>query len=59
MALGSYPAVGLKLARKARGSARLQKADGNDPVSQARKIEVPKTARSGGDTLQAVALEWH
>ena len=58
MALGSYPAVALKAARKARDTAKLQKADGSDPV-QARKVDKLKTARPGGDTFQAVALEWY
>lgn len=58
MALGSYPAVGLKAAREARDSAKMQKAQGSDPV-QARKIERLKTARPGGDTFKAVALEWY
>lgn len=58
MALGSYPAVGLKAARKARDAAKLQKADGSDPV-QARKVDKLKTARPGGDTFQTVALEWY
>ena len=58
MALGSYPAVGLKAARKARDTAKLQKSDGRDPV-QARKVEKLKPARPGGDTFQAVALEWY
>ena len=58
MALGSYPAVGLKAAREARDSAKMQKAQGSDPV-QARKIERLKTARPGGDTFKSVALEWY
>ena len=58
MALGSYPAVGLKAAREARDSAKMQKAEGSDPV-QARKVERLKTARPGGDTFKAVALEWY
>lgn len=58
MALGSYPAVGLKAAREARDSAKMQKAEGSDPV-QARKVERLKTARAGGDTFKAVALEWY
>ena len=32
MALGSYPDVGLKAARKARDTAKLQKSEGRDPV---------------------------
>lgn len=38
LALGSYPAVGLTAARRARDVAKLQKADGVDPV-QARKVK--------------------
>ena len=38
LALGSYPAVGLTAARKARDAAKLQKSEGRDPV-QVRKIE--------------------
>ena len=55
MALGSYPAVGLKTARKARDAAKLQKAEGTDPV-QARRVEKLTTTRPCGDTFQAVAL---
>ncbi|MDP4075220.1 integrase arm-type DNA-binding domain-containing protein [Acidovorax sp. A1169] len=58
MALGSYPAVGLTAARKARDAAKSQKAAGIDPV-QARKVEKLKGARQDGDTFKAVALEWH
>ena len=58
MALGSYPAVGLKAARTARDTAKMQKSQGSDPV-QARKVEKLKTARPGGDTFKAVALEWY
>ena len=38
MALGSYPAVSLSAARKARDAAKLTKANGADPV-QVRKVE--------------------
>ena len=58
LALGSYPSVSLKSARLARDAAKAQKAEGTDPV-QARKVEKLKTARPGGDTFQAVALEWY
>ena len=58
LALGSYPSVSLKLARLARDAAKAQKAEGTDPV-QARKVEKLKTTRPGGDTFQAVALEWY
>ena len=58
LALGSYPSVSLKSARLARDAAKAQKAEGTDPV-QARKVEKLKSARPGGDTFQAVALEWY
>lgn len=58
MAFGSYPDVGLKAARNARDTAKLQKSDGRDPV-QARKAEKLKATRPDGDTFKAVALEWY
>ena len=58
MALGSYPDVGLKAARKARDTAKLQKSDVRDPV-QARKADKLRATRPGGDTFKAVALEWY
>ncbi len=58
IALGSYPAVSLTAARKARDAAKLQMAAGVDPV-QARKLEKLKGQREGGNTFRAVALEWH
>lgn len=58
MALGSYPDVGAKDARKARDAAKLQKSDGRDPV-QARKVEKLKATTPEGDTFKATALEWY
>lgn len=58
VALGSYPAVTLPAARKARNAAKAHKAEGRDPV-QVRKIEKLKATRSDGDTFKAVALEWY
>lgn len=58
MALGSYPAVTLTAARKARDAARLKKADGLDPV-QARRIERLKQAISDGECFEHVAREWY
>jgi integrase len=58
LALGSYPAVSLAAARKARDAAKLLKADGRDPA-QVRKVEKLVAARDGGDTFKAVALEWY
>ena len=47
MALGSYPSVGLTAARKARDAAKLQKAEGVDPV-KARKVERLKASNPAG-----------
>ena len=58
LALGSHPDVTLKQARLSRDAARLQKANGLDPV-QVRKIEKLKATRTDGDTFKAVALEWY
>ena len=58
LALGSYPAVSLASARKARDAAKLQKSEGRDPV-QVRKVEKLVATRNGGDTFKAVALEWY
>ncbi len=58
MALGSYPDVILTAARKARDTAKLQKASGIDPV-QVRKVEKLKALTPAGDTFKATALEWY
>jgi len=58
LALGSYPDVSLKAARLARDAAKLQKAEGYDPV-QVRKVEKLKAGRTEGDTFKVVALEWY
>lgn len=58
MALGSYPDVGPKDARKARDSAKLKKSSGIDPV-QVRKVEKLKFATPEGSTFKATALEWY
>jgi integrase len=57
MALGSYPAVSLSAARKARDQAKLTKAEGHDPV-QVRKVAKLKAMNPSGDTFKVVALEW-
>lgn len=57
MALGSYPAVTVAAARKARDAAKISKGQGIDPV-QARKLEKLKSANPDGDTFKAIALEW-
>ena len=58
MALGSYPEIGAKVARKARDAAKLQKSDGRDPV-QVRKVEKLKALTPAGNTFKATALEWY
>lgn len=57
LALGSYPAMGLTAARRARDAAKLQKAEGTDPV-QARKVAKLKDAALTADTFKETALEW-
>lgn len=58
LALGGYPAVSLTAARRARDAAKLQKAEGTDPV-QARKANRLKALHPVGDTFKLVALEWY
>jgi integrase len=58
IALGSYPAVGAKDARKARDAAKLQKHNGVDPV-QVRKVERLKSTIPDADTFKVTALEWY
>ena len=57
LALGSYPAVTLTAARKARDAAKLQKSEGVDPI-QARQVEKLKASVGSGDTLAAAASDW-
>jgi integrase len=57
LAMGSYPAVSLNAARKARDAAKLQKAAGADPV-QVRKVEKLKSTIPAANTFKATALEW-
>lgn len=58
MALGSYPDVGAKDARKARDAAKLKKSTGVDPV-QVRKVEKLKATTPDADTFKVTALEWY
>lgn len=58
LALGSYPAVSLAEARRARDAAKLQKANGIDPA-QARKIARLTAINPAGDSFRVVALEWY
>ena len=58
LANGGYPEKSLTEARAARERAKVQRADGADPV-QVRKIERLKANISPDTNFQAVALEWH
>ncbi len=58
MALGRYPDVGAKDARKARDAAKLHKSEGRDPV-QVRKVAKLKALTPAGDTFKATAEEWY
>lgn len=58
LALGSYPAMSLADARKARDAARLLKSEGRNPVEE-RKAQKLRALRPEGDTFKAVALEWY
>ena len=58
LALGSYPAVSLTAARKARDAAKLQKSQGADPV-MVRKVQKLIASRTDSDTFKTVALEWY
>ena len=57
LALGSYPTVGLSAARRARDMAKLQRADGVDPV-EARKQKKIKPIIPEANTFKATAEEW-
>ncbi len=57
LALGSYPAVGLREARRARDSAQELFASGADPA-QLRKVEKRKERIATGNTFRAVGDEW-
>ena len=57
-ALGSYPAVSLAQARKARDEAKLQRAQGIDPV-QAKQLEKAKALTPAGSQFAAIAMDWY
>lgn len=56
LALGTYPAAGLRDARERRDDARKLIANGIDPGVQ-RKAQ--KAAQSGGESFETIAREWH
>ena len=58
LSLGSYPDVSLNAARKARDVAKLNKADGHNPI-QLRKVDKLKATIVDADTFRVTALEWY
>ncbi|MDF6758064.1 integrase arm-type DNA-binding domain-containing protein, partial [Escherichia coli] len=57
LALGVYPAVGLKEARVRRDAARKLLADGIDP-SVHRKVQKAATVERASNSFETVAREW-
>lgn len=57
IALGSYPAVNLTAARKARDAAKAQKSEGIDPVHAKQAAKLASSV-SVGDNFGAIAAEW-
>lgn len=58
LALGAYPAVGLKAAREARDSARSLLANQVDP-GEHKKIQRTAQVTHTEDTFETIAREWH
>lgn len=58
LALGVYPEVGLKEARRKRDEARKRLTDGQDP-GEARKAEKRARLLAAENSLEAVAREWY
>lgn len=56
LAIGVYPAVGLKEARQSRDAARRDLARGQDPVQAKREAKVMRAER-GANTFDAIAAE--
>ncbi len=57
LALGVYPDVSIKDARKRRDTAKRQIDEGIDPAQQ-RKVDKLTAVLSSANTFQAVAIEW-
>ena len=57
LSIGSYPAVSLSVARKARDAARQKASAGDDPAAAKRRERV-KAKLAAGTTFGAVALEY-
>ena len=58
LALGTYPKIGLMVARKARDIAKIKRSDGVDPI-QEKKVKKLKAMNPAGDSFRVVALEWY
>ncbi|HAB37944.1 MAG TPA: integrase [Rhodobacteraceae bacterium] len=58
LAIGSYPEIGLKLAREARDSARSLLANGVDP-SAYKKLQKAAQTKHIDDAFETLAREWH
>ncbi len=58
LAIGTYPLISLKEARKQRDVARLQIADNVDPA-QHKQMKKNKLKAANKNSFKAVALEWH
>lgn len=58
LALGSFPTVSCKAARLARDAAKLQKAEGHNPV-QLRKLDKLRNSSGGKTTFEEIALDWY
>ncbi len=59
LALGVFPAVGLKEARKAREAAREQLADGIDPGAKRKAEKLTRATNLADNAFETVAREWH
>lgn len=58
MALGVYPEINLKTARKRRDAGRMLLEAGQDPLAE--KAAAKRTAEvEAASTFKAVAMEWH
>ena len=58
LSLGTYPAMGLEAARKARDEARDTVANGRDPAAF-KKLRKLAATQSADNTFEAIAREWY
>lgn len=57
LALGAYPAIGLKDARRLKDEAKIQLAEGRDP-GFIKRVNKQRALAIAGDSFEAVAREW-